>query len=359
MWPYWLMFMLPAVAAMTSGRRRGGYPFDNSRPGLSVGWMLAGLSLTVLVGLRVQVGGDWFNYFHYLDDVRDASFLELLSFGDPAYHFVNWISLKLGWDIFGVNLICGAIFSAGLVHFCRTLPRPWLALAVAVPYVVIVVAMGYTRQGVALGLAMLGLSALGRRSTFWFVIWVFVGATFHKSAVLLLPIAALANTRNRYWTLLWVGVVTAMAYVLLLQEQVQQLYVTYVEAQYESQGAMVRLLMNAVPAVIFLAARRRFAMSRSATALWRWFSVMSLGLLAVLFAIPASTAVDRIALYMLPLQLVVFSHLPSALIGRRGSAVGGSLLVLLYYGAVLFVWLNFASHSQYWVPYRFLPFDSL
>jgi hypothetical protein len=32
--------------------------------------------------------------------------------------------------------------------------------------------------------------------------------------------------------------------------------------------------------------------------------------------------------------------------------------ILLYYGAVLFVWLNFADYAPYWVPYRFYPLES-
>ena len=31
----------------------------------------------------------------------------------------------------------------------------------------------------------------------------------------------------------------------------------------------------------------------------------------------------------------------------------------MYYSAVLFVWLNFATHSQYWLPYRFYPLELL
>jgi hypothetical protein len=58
---------------------------------------------------------------------------------------------------------------------------------------------------------------------------------------------------------------------------------------------------------------------------------------------------------MLPLQLVVFSHLPDVL-GRRGgrndAVVAG---VVVYYAAVLFVWLNYAGHAFAWVPYQFYP----
>ena len=32
--------------------------------------------------------------------------------------------------------------------------------------------------------------------------------------------------------------------------------------------------------------------------------------------------------------------------------------ILLYYGAVQFVWLNFANNAHYWVPYRFYPLES-
>jgi hypothetical protein len=67
----------------------------------------------------------------------------------------------------------------------------------------------------------------------------------------------------------------------------------------------------------------------------------------------ATTAVDRIGLYMLPLQLLVFSYLPDVF-GRQGRRNGGWVFAVLgYYGAVLFVWLNFAVHSDAWVPYRF------
>jgi hypothetical protein len=244
----------------------------------------------------------------------------------------------------------------GLAAFCRTLPRPWLGLAVAVPYLVIVVGMGYSRQGIALGFAMLGIVALGREQTLRFVLWVALAATFHKSAVLLLPIAALTATRNRYWTAAWIAVASVVGYQLFLEESVDALYLNYVEAQYESQGAFIRLLMNALPAAILLLWRGRFRLAERDRRLWLWLAAISLGLLAMLLATSASTAVDRIALYMLPLQVMVFSHLPAAF-GRSGGRNTIVAAVLLYYAMVLFVWLNFATHAFAWLPYRFYPLE--
>ena len=235
MWPYWLMFLLPALAALSARRHRLHAATGLRSLKLDEAWLAAVLVLSVLIGFRFEVGADWSDYVSYVYNARYAPIATILEGSDPGYQLLNWISAQMDWDIYGVNLIGGAIFSIGLAVFCRSLPRPWLALAVAVPYLVIVVAMGYSRQGIALGLAMLGLVALGRRETRWFVFWVVLGATFHKSAVILLPIAALAATRNRYWTALWVGVVAFGAYMLLLEEAVESLITNYVEADRTSR----------------------------------------------------------------------------------------------------------------------------
>jgi hypothetical protein len=358
MWPYWLMFLLSAGAALEEEWRAPGGA--TGRRFLRVGgaWLLVILILTLLIGLRHQVGGDWGNYLDNLVLIQGLDLDRVLVMSDPGYQLLGWVSLRVGWGIYGVNLLGGGLFAVGLVMFCRSLPRPWLALVVSVPYLLIVVAMGYSRQGFALGAAMLGLVALGRQRVTWFVAWVLVGATFHKTAVILLPIAALAATRNRYWTILWVGVMSFVAYGRLLEDSLDALYANYVQAQYQSQGALIRILMNALPAAILLRWRRRFLFTEIEAQLWFWCSVLSLILLVLVFVSPSTTAVDRIGLYMLPLQLVVFAHLPEVfgMPGRPNRDLVA--FVLLYYAAVQFVWLNFAAHAGGWIPYRFLLFES-
>lgn len=74
---------------------------------------------------------------------------------------------------------------------------------------------------------------------------------------------------------------------------------------------------------------------------------------------PSSTAVDRVGLYLLPLQLMVFSYLPEVM-GRGSGRAHASwvFLVLVYYAAAEFVWLNFADTSFAWLPYRFYPLEN-
>lgn len=117
--------------------------------------------------------------------------------------------------------------------------------------------------------------------------------------------------------------------------------------------------MNAVPAVIFLWFRRRFVMLPAERTFWTWMSLAALGFVAWLVASPSSTAVDRLALYWIPLQLFVLSRLPNALgspIGSNKALVCG---VVAYSATVLFVWLVFAAHALAWLPYQFYPWVAL
>lgn len=314
--------------------------------------MLTILLLTVVIGFRYKVGGDWGNYFRYLFSAYNLTFADLGRLEDPGYWALNILSTQLGWGMAGVNTFGAFIFSIGLVLFCRSLPRPWLALACAMPYLVTVVAMGYTRQAIALGLVMVGFVMLGRQRFVVFSLWVLAGALFHKSAVVLIPIAGLTISKNRFLTWSLVAGASALGYVTLLQDSASRLLDTYEDQNIASSGAFIRLLMNAVPAVLFLLYRKRFALAPGEKELWLSFSLLAIGMFIAFFPTNLSTALDRMALYIIPLQLVIFAHLPDALgaFGRRNQGI--VTLILLYYATVLFVWLNFANHSHRWIPYQ-------
>ena len=356
---YWLLFLIPAFFALISNSRRTSKQDDFHSSKLNPLWWLIILVLTFFIGLRHEVGGDWVNYIYMLEKIAIrplAASFTLMS--DPGYNLLSLISLRLGWGIYGVNLLCGFIFSIGLSVFCRNLPRPLLALAVAIPYLVIVVAMGYSRQGVALGIAMLGLVALTREKRLKFVVMICIATTLHKSAFLLLPIAVLASTRNRFLIFSSFFLLTGTIYSLLLSDAYETLITNYIDSQYASQGAFIRLLMNAFPAAIFLIWRHRFNFNRYEEPLWVIFSYISLLLLSLLYLTNASTALDRIGLYMLPIQLVVFSSLPE--IFRKSGNINQWIVIgiLSYYSLVLFVWLNYATHAGLWLPYQnylFMP----
>jgi len=347
MLPYWLMFLFPSVGALVGlGHNEKGRRRDQAfLVVLFVGFAL-------VMGLRDGTGGDFFNYKSTIDGLYYMSFGDAMSRGDPAFTLVAIASNALGVGIYGVNFTCGVLLLYGLLKFVRTLPDPWLAIAAAVPYMIIVIGMGYIRQGVAIGFILLAMMDLERRAYGWLAFHMLVALAFHVTALLVVPIMAVSVLRRRPLLLATLGVIAAALFWYVLRERFTSLYNGYVASKYDSSGALIRLLMNAVPSVVFLLFRRRFPIGEPAKTVWTLVAIFSLGLIVLLQLTPSSTWIDRIGLFFSPIQLVVFGYLTSAFAAdvreQRFAAFAG----VLFYGAVLFVWLNYADNANYWLPYR-------
>ncbi len=310
------------------------------------------LAIVVMVGFRYRVGGDWVQYEQMFSFARFSDVAAVLGFGDPGYQLLNLLVSRLGIDFWMVNLVCGAIFAWGLYRLARTQPDPWLVMLAAIPYLVVVVAMGYTRQGVAIGILMAGLASLLRGgSVLKYALYVAVAALFHKTAVVGLPLVIFVGERSRFFDALFIIASGILLWDIFLSNATDAFFRVYVDQEYNSQGAAIRIAMTVIPATLFLLTRRRFSMARREYTIWRNFSFAAFTLLLLLFVLPSSTVVDRLALYILPLQLAIVARLP-----RLGFGVGlGRLVATSYCFAVQFVWLNYATYAIAWIPYQFYP----
>jgi hypothetical protein len=339
---YWLIFSYFTTGSLLRRENERGSPLSYAF--LAIGALL----VAIMIGLRYKVGGDWFAYQRMYSFVQIASFRQVLDLGDPAYQFLNWFAGEVGAGFWLVNLICGAIFAWGLLAFARTQPNPWLAILIAVPYLVIVVAMGYSRQGVAIGILMAGLAQLLRGSTILkFLVYATLAALFHRTAIVLIPLVILAGVRSRLLNLVLALALGFVFYDLFFSGAADRFIESYIGAKYNSEGAAVRIAMSVFPAAIFLLARRRFALPHIEDRLWRNFSLAAFVFLTLLFVLPSSAAVDRLALYIMPMQMAILSRVPLAF--RVGIA---KFLIVLYSFAVQFVWLNYADNAREWVPYH-------
>lgn len=345
--PYWFLF-----AYFTAGSLFNTQSVSNGRNEVRPLLLLGALLITIMIGLRYEVGGDWNSYKFMFSFAGHADLGRILTIGDPGYQLLNWTAQQVGAELWVVNLICGAIFSWGLYQLAKVQPDAWLAILVAVPYLIIVVAMGYSRQAVAIGILMAGLAVVQQGgSVLRFVGFVAVAALFHRSAVVVLPLVIFAGERNRLLNV--IGGLAAFAWLfdMLLADSVDQFVTVYIEAEYSSQGALIRVLMNLIPAAIFLARSRLLGLDDHDRQVWRHFSYAAFACLVLLLVLPSSTAVDRIALYIVPLQIVVLSRLGA--LSRIQPF--GRLMVIGYSAAILYVWLNYAAHADEWLPYRFFP----
>ncbi len=343
---YWLLFGYFAAGAMIVR------PHAGKRPGSFL--LIAGAMIVALViGLRYKVGADWETYKFLFSFADYASLDRLLMIGDPGYQILNWFVQRVGGQIWMVNLVCGAIFAFGLYRFARSQPDPWLTLVVAIPYLVVVVAMGYTRQAVAIGILMAGLAALKHSgSILRFAVYVGAAALFHKTVVMVLPLVIFASQRSKFLNLLAGIAGSIFLYDIFLSSSVEGFVRNYIDTEYNSQGAAIRVIMNLVPAVAFIIFRRRLQLGPVEMKIWTHFSLAALAMPVALLVLPSTTVVDRLSLYLIPLQLAVLPRLAYLFHGRNA----GRILVTLYSALVLFVWLNFAVHAKYWLPYQIYPF---
>jgi hypothetical protein len=338
---YWIMYLFAAVGALLHAGRP-------QRRSSRFAWSLVGIFYILLIGFRMS-GGDWYNYLRRFEEMSYLNLDEALQIKDVGYQLLSYYIHQMGWGFLTVTMICAGVSIFGLLLFLRRNLNPWLGLAVAVPYLITVVYMGYMRQGVALGLVLWGISEL-QRNRFWrFVLLVVLATTFHKSAIMMIAFGVFAGKRGRFLRALGVAAAFAGVWAAFVGSGADVLWQNYVEAKMQSQGAMIRALLNTLPALLLFVFAREWKKEFSDYGFWRMIALASF---ATIFLVKfASTAVDRMALYFIPLQLIVYMRLPY-LARRFLPPRVTTVLILLFYALVYFVWLNYAANSRFWLPYR-------
>ena len=345
MFVYWAIFAFFAAGTFLDAKYAP--DLNQSRPI----WLFGGLLIFIMIGFRYEVGADWKSYEFIFSAAGHYDFWRLIRMGDWGFQVLNWTVNQLDGEIVWVNVVCALIFTWGLFSLAKVQPFPWLAILVAVPYLVIVVS-NYTRQAAALGLIMAGLASLARGGSLArFIVYVTFAAMFHRTAVAILPLVIFSRPTNRFLNITGGLAALYALYDVFLARLLDDFVSNYIKTGYSSQGAAIRIAIEVLAASLFLLRRKHFSFEKHEESLWTYFSFASFAALVALLVSPSSTAVDRLSLYLMPLQLVVLSRLPHAYISRTL----GLILVAAYCFAVQFVWLNFATHAKYWVPYQFYP----
>jgi len=338
---YILLTFLVAVAILREGRDPG-----------KVLWFISAVFLVLFVGLRHKVGMDWNNYIYMTRWIAHAPFERALDRAEPSYVLLTMLSSKLGFGVYGVNLVVSMLFITGLYKLCASTPSPWLGLAVAFPMLIVVVANSATRQSAAIGALMWLIADWKNAGLTKRVIFVLIAASFHYSAFLFLALVAFETRQTLGVRLILIFVVVTVTAWLMGQMEPQTGYVsTYVINQAPlviSPGAFMHVILNAVPALVLLVLA------------WSGYSIVSnrfiyyLGLLALILfpvSIYYSTAASRLSFYLFPVSICVLAALP----GVVSSYFARSLVVLMI-GCLLilelWIWMNYANNRIAYITYR-------
>ena len=351
--PYFLIFLLAACFTVLASR-------DAPKRGAGfMAFILFGILLALMIGFRWEVGGDWSWDTRRMIHLGDADLTDYMNAADPGYAVLMWLGTKSGFNIWFVHLLGGGIFAYGLLRFCLNEIHPWLSMTVAIPYLVIVVAMGYDRQAVAIGFVMLAMVAMQDRSIPRFVGGMTLAATMHITSLSLMPVFVFASRVNKFRATIVGGPIFALGYLYFLQDKADSSASGYINTGMSSSGAAIRVAMNALPAAIYFAYRNRFRLDDDERRFADVLALIALAFVGLLLVSPSSTAVDRMALYIIPIQLFVLGRLPFALARTGADYKALAAGVVAYSAAVMFVWLNFADDAPAWVPYSLIDADGL
>ncbi|MFW6008541.1 MAG: EpsG family protein [Nanoarchaeota archaeon] len=155
---------------------------------LNIFHIVALIFITVIVGFRYEVGTDWEVYkdwFAYFKQNPQISFQD--QFMEPGYFYINRWFADLGLDYTSVFLLIG-FFS-------------WFFIFKSVPNIILPVVLFFlftdqyffwslngVRQFFAIAVFLFAIKFVISRNFFYYLLFILIGALFHVSILLLIPI---------------------------------------------------------------------------------------------------------------------------------------------------------------------------
>ena len=162
----------------------------------------------------------------------------------------------------------------------------------------------------------------------------------------------LAVPSRKFFTSFAVPILSIIAVIALSADTISSMLSSYlsddIRNSQHASGGFIRIMLCVIPALIVLRYSKVLFGDMNIRKFWFYFSFLPLCALPLVFY--ASNLADRLALYCIPLQIVVFSRIDLLFkdpLLKDVSYIGVSLV----YFCLIYFWLNFSFNSRSWVPY--------
>lgn len=311
------------------------------------------LFLIIFVGFRYKVGADWFSYINIFNAVSQGR-----SSTSIGYRVINILSYKLGYDIIFVNFICAVLLFSCILFFLQKTKYPLINLVVLFPYTIVVIAMNYTKQSVAIGFSMIAIYYLVYKfNNAKFILFLFLAFLFHASAIFLilfLPFVYIKKMKfkSKYFYII-IGLILIF-FVYLFKYYFTHLQILYLSNSMFSSGVFVRITIHLLPLLIYAIYRKKYKDLN--------YEFLDFTSLFILFSIPFSfhfsTLVDRLNLYFIVFDIIVLDRFIYLL--KFKSKILFLLFLIVVNFFILYIWYTYSFHAiNYWRPYKNYLLDML
>ena len=340
---YWTNMIVPFLFLLMS--------FLVQRKIMNIFLVLYLFYLVLFVGFRYEIGGDWKWYLLYFEDTSKFTIFDFIithNNYELFYVLVNYFANISNLGIYGVNFICALIFFVGFYLFLKDKDHPFLIILIATPYLINIVLMGYSRQGVAVGLILWATTYWNDKILFRYVLLIISAGFFHSTAFIFL-IFIFLKIRSLISLLISLVIVSIPAY--FLYNKIFEYYVYWYligKGLYHSTGGFLRSTINFIPGFFYIIYYKYFSQYKDHIL---WLAISFIAIMLPFLTLYSSTAIDRIGIYFSIIQLIFFSRIIT-LIQQNNFKLVSLILISTLYVAVNYFWLNFAYHVSFWVPYN-------
>lgn len=301
-------------------------------------------------GFRFEVGADWFNYLEIFERAGNMSFFNYLLSYDVGYSAVSFLIFKLTGSYAVLVLFCSFFSILGVV-LLSSLPRISASLFIisAFPYLFMVVGVNYIRQAVALSFMCFSIYALHHEKFRWGLVFSLISMLFHFTGIL--SFFLLFFVRGiKIKTVIKFAPMLFVLLLLFYGSFANKLAYYSEEFTDDSAGVMFRAILYSIPFLIY------FTFFKKKVCYGEFYEKFILGsfciyLLSVIFIYIDGVIADRLAIYSIPAQCLIFSMLDKCRTSYAGKALL-MYLVFMFSFVQMNIWLYFSVWaSKAWIPY--------
>ncbi|MBU3589082.1 EpsG family protein [Polynucleobacter sp. 80A-SIGWE] len=304
--------------------------------------------ILILIGSRYETGPDWATYESIYETSCQTPMIELQGV-ELLYRGLNCLSYSGSFDLLFVNIICALIILCSCFYFAKLCLTPSIFYIFAMPYFLYVISMSYTRQSVAISLFMLSiyLSVNFRKTSIWAI--SLIGFGFHKS-ILLYSGLLLYKTIPKL--AIYLLLIPALIFLALysLGGYFEYLVSNYVEGDFSSTGALFRITFSCFCSTAYYFLIRAHIPANVRNVINIFTPLPYIYFLFLVVWPNQNTAIDRISLYQIPVNILICSYAPLAFPEKYFLVlknVAFLISFLLFQG-----WLSYTSFRDAWLPYK-------
>ena len=239
----------------------------------------------------------------------------------------------------------------------------------SIPYFFTMCIMGYVRQGFAIAILFLVIYSIQFNKKILFLICILFAISIHKSSIIFLPLFLLfffnENQTNKFFDLknyiyifLFILFSILIFVTLILLSNQWEAITGYLLQDRSSSGALIRSIMNLIPAIIFIVFRDKLNLSNNLKNICYFFSFLSIIFFIIIVSKSlSSTFIDRFGLSLIIFNTIIFSRI--SILFRDSAYKHIANFNIIFYNFLIMYTLLHHSNNGHFMYYQLPPLHLL